>query len=83
MDRRKLMHHITKLSFAIDDVKLFLNTHPNCEEAIEFYKKTKKMRDEAVEEYKKCFGPISAYNVDVKNYWDWNVGPMPWEGDNC
>lgn len=83
MDRRKLMQLITRLSFAMDDVKLFLDTHPNCKEALEYYKKTKEMRNDAVREYTKKFGPISAYNVDVEDYWTWNVGPMPWEGDYC
>lgn len=83
MDRRKLMSIITQVSFAIDDVKLFLDTHPNCAEALSYYETAKKMRDEAVDEYTKRFGPISAYNVDVKDYWTWNVGPMPWEGDDC
>lgn len=83
LDRKKLMCIITQVSFAIDDVKLFLNTHPNCKEALSFYEKAKKMRKEAMEEYTKRFGPLTAYNVDVKDYWDWNAGPMPWEGDDC
>lgn len=83
IDRKKLMTLITRTSFAIDDVKLFLDTHPNCKEALEYYKKTKKMRDEAVKEYTMTFGPISAYNVDVDCKWTWNEGPMPWEGDDC
>ena len=52
MSKEKLMDIITKASFAMDDVKLFLDTHPNCMEALEYY-------------------------------WDWNKGPMPWEGGNC
>ena len=34
MSKEKLMDIITKASFAMDDVKLFLDTHPNCMEAI-------------------------------------------------
>lgn len=83
VDKEKLMKIITQASFAIDDVKLFLDTHPNCTEAIEFYKKAKKMRKEAVEEYTREFGPITAYNVDVDDYWTWNSSPLPWEGGSC
>lgn len=83
MDRESLMRVITKASFAMDDVKLFLDTHPCCQEAIDYYKEAKKVREEAWEEYTKRFGPLSAYEVDTEDCWDWNKGPMPWEGGNC
>ena len=67
-NRLKLMKIINQASFAMDDVKLFLDTHPSCSEAIEYYKKVKK---------------ITAYDVDVKDYWNWNDSPLPWEGGNC
>ena len=41
------------------------------------------MREEAWEMYTHKFGPLSAYDVANKDYWDWNKGPMPWEGGNC
>ena len=77
------MDIITKASFAMDDVKLFLDTHPNCMEALEYYRKAKEMREEAWEMYTHNFGPLSSYDVANKDYWDWNKGPMPWEGGNC
>ena len=43
-NRLKLMKIINQASFAMDDVKLFLDTHPSCSEAIEYYKKVKKIR---------------------------------------
>ena len=73
MSKEKLMDIITKASFAMDDVKLFLDT----------YHKAKEMREEAWKMYTHNFGPLSAYDVANKDYWDWNKGPMPWEGGNC
>lgn len=83
MDREKLMQVITKASFAMDDVKLFLDTHPNCQEALEYYHKAKEIRDRAWEKYTEEFGPLSSYQVESCDSWDWNKGPMPWEGGNC
>ena len=83
MDRDSLMKIITQASFAMDDVKLFLDTHPNCKEALEYYKEAKKVRGEAWEAYTQKYGPLSSYEVDNEEYWDWNKGPMPWEGGNC
>lgn len=36
------MKIITQTSFALDDTRLFLDTHPNCQEAIMFYNKVQK-----------------------------------------
>lgn len=83
MEREKLMKVITQVSFAMDDTRLFLDTHPNCKEAIEFHNKAQKMREAAMEEYTRKFGPLSFYEVDASERWDWNKGPMPWEGGNC
>ena len=83
IDRAKLLKIINQASFAMDDVKLFLDTHPNCQEAIEYYQKAQKVRNEAWNEYTRKFGPLSAYDVDACDYWDWNKGPMPWEGGDC
>ena len=38
---------------------------------------------DAVDEYTREFGPITSYDVDVKDYWNWNDSPLPWEGGNC
>ena len=34
--KKELLEWINIVSFAVDDVKLFLDTHPNCPEALEF-----------------------------------------------
>lgn len=39
MDKKSLMKIITQASFALDDTRLFLDTHPNCQEAILYYNK--------------------------------------------
>lgn len=83
MDRSKLMKVITQASFALDDARLFLDTHPKCEEAIEYYNKAQAVRQEAWDEYTRRFGPLTFYEVSDENCWEWNKGPMPWEGGNC
>ena len=42
-DKKKLLRYIQEVSFAIDDVVLYLDTHPYDEEALEDYKKDKKL----------------------------------------
>lgn len=38
-DKKKLLRYIQEVSFAIDDVVLYLDTHPYDEEAIEVLQK--------------------------------------------
>lgn len=83
MSRQKLRRVIDEASFAIDDVKLFLDTHPNCREALAYYQKMRNIRNQAVHEYTVKYGPVTAYNVDSADYWTWSRGPWPWEGEEC
>lgn len=83
MDKKSLMKIITQASFALDDTRLFLDTHPNCKEAIEYHNKAQAVRQEAWDEYTRMFGPLAFYEVSDENCWEWNKGPMPWEGGNC
>ena len=83
-NKQQLMYNIDKLSFAADDVKLFLDTHPDNTDALDYYEKIKIMRNKAVEEYTNMYGPISAYQVNVSNNsWVRNQGPWPWQIGGC
>ena len=81
MDRGKknMLHFINEVSFVLDDVALFLDSHPDDEAALAYYKKYKKIRNEAVKEYENIYGPLTHYNVNCKD-WSWVNEPWPWEG---
>lgn len=74
----ELMDIITKVSFAMDDTRLFLDTHPDCAEALEYFKKMQLIRHEAVREYTDRFGQIMSYHDGNCGSWDWNSAPLPW-----
>jgi spore coat protein JB len=79
-EREKLLQYISEVSFALDDCILFLDTHPNNEEALEYYHKYNEMRNEAREEYENCFGPLTNRGVVSDNMWTWVAEKWPWEG---
>lgn len=81
MDQRQLLRYIDAVSLALDDVTLFLDTHPKNAEALEYYSTLKEQRKQAVKEYTKLFGPLNRYNVTCGNEWQWNQGPWPWQGE--
>ena len=79
--KHELFNLINQVSFMIDDIALFLNTHPDCEEAIEAYTHYKDIRKDAIKEYTEMYGPICKYDVNACNHWDWVNKPWPWEGE--
>lgn len=76
--REELMSIISKTSFALDDTRLFLDTHPDCKEAMEFFKKMQRIRHEAMREYTDRYGAISGYDMGSSDMWSWNAGNFPW-----
>lgn len=81
MGQSELFNYINQVSFMLDDITLFLNTHPHCQQAIEKYIYYRDIRKEAVRNYTEMYGPISRYDVNVDNHWDWVNQPWPWEGE--
>ncbi len=75
---KELMDIITKVSFAMDDTRLYLDTHPDCPEALEYFKKMQNLRHEAVREYTEKFGQIMSYHAGSCDDWNWNSAPLPW-----
>ncbi|HCR83196.1 spore coat protein CotJB [Muricomes intestini] len=83
--RKELLDHINAVSFAVDDVKLFLDTHPCDEDAMAYFREYSRMRNEALKEYAARFGPLT---VDTAVYscsdkWTWIDDPWPWQEGGC
>ncbi len=77
--RENLMYELQVLCFYLDDIILYLDTHPTDPIALDCYRQFKDMKDECEREYVSRFGPISADNVMVCNEWSWVNNPWPWE----
>ena len=77
--KTELMQIIQKSDFALYDLTLYLDTHPKCKEAMGLFAKYKAIRENAVEEYTKRFGPLTAFQSMAETKWDWGKGPQPWE----
>lgn len=81
ISKSELFDLINQFSFMLDEIVLFLDTHPECQEAIEAYNHFKKLRMDAIKDYTEMYGPISKYDVNACNFWDWVNQPWPWEGE--
>ena len=83
--RRELLEWINVVSFAVDDVKLFLDTHPCDKEALEFFEEYQKQRNHALKEYAKYYGPLTIDTADIEacENWNWVNEPWPWQEGGC
>ena len=79
-DRMQLLHKINEASFAMDEARLFLDTHPKCEEAMAYYNNMCAVREKMVREYTAYFGPLTSYDCFCGDSWKWVEYPWPWEG---
>ena len=57
--QKELMQHINAVSFAVDDVKLYLDTHPQDPEALAYFEKYSRLRNQALKEYAMNFVPLT------------------------
>ena len=83
--RQDLLHWINVVSFAVNDVQLFLDTHPEDQEALSFFSEYNKLRKEALDEYAKYYGPltIDSANMNCQETWTWINDPWPWQEGGC
>lgn len=83
--KKDLLHWINTVSFALDEVKLFLDTHPCNQEALSFFNKYQTERNLALNEYAKHYGPLTidtVSNSSLEN-WSWINTPWPWQKGGC
>lgn len=82
-DKRGLMHNIYELGFVLTEVNLYLDTHPDDLEAIEYYAQIKDKYRDYMTQYADYYGPLDKLHISNDNYWMWVATPMPWEMEGC
>ena len=80
MERYKLYQWIHMVSFAVNDITLYLDTHPEDQDAMEYFNHFKELRMQALNEYACQYGPLTIDTASPQGKWLWSTQPMPWEG---
>jgi spore coat protein JB len=78
--RREMMQQIRCYEFAINELALYLDTHPDDEKALCLHKKYCKISKDLKDKYQKVYGPLTI-NYPC-NKWRWLEEPWPWERGN-
>lgn len=88
--KSELLFQITELGFALYDLILFLDTHPEDRNANALYEKYLQEYKEVRNKFVCLHGPLTAFDRNIgslckegqadRPVWSWAEGPMPWEG---
>lgn len=80
MNQKELYEWVMMLGFCAVDMMLYLDTHPDDEEALNYFNQCTALYNAAKQSYQERFGPLNAFSEQERSSWDWNTAPMPWEG---
>lgn len=78
----RMRRMIDAKEFALVELGLFLDTHPNDTNALKMRSQVQKQVEDLMCEYEKQFGPMIVTQNDVKgncDCWCWVNNPWPWD----
>lgn len=80
-DKTQLLNEIYDTSFAVNDLTLYLDTHPTDAQALTQFHDLKNRRKTAMTQFEQEFYPLTIECIsDDKNGWTWGATPAPWKG---
>lgn len=75
--REEMAMKIKELDFAIVELSLYLDTHPDDRNAIRMHCEYSQRQISLTEEYQRLYGPLTINFMS--DTWDWIDEPWPWE----
>jgi spore coat protein JB len=76
--RQVLLYKIMELDFAINDLNLYLDLHPEDEMVYEKFKKYIEISMKLKDDYANNYGPLTLDETNKETY-NWINNPWPWE----
>ena len=77
-ERERLIRRIAAIDFALVELHLFLDSHPNNTEVANKLDEYQMKSDELRSQYEEKFGPLSPMGKNG-NRWAWISNPWPWD----
>lgn len=75
--RSEMLQNIMCYKFAVNDLALYLDTHPEDQKALCLHREYCKVLKDLTDKYQKVFGPLT---IEFPcNKWRWIEQPWPWE----
>lgn len=76
--REEMLKKIKCYNFAIIELALYLDTHPDDERALCLHNSYNRTLKDLKDKYQKVYGPLTIFYPC--NKWRWLEEPWPWEG---
>jgi len=82
-NKGKLLLKIYQLDFALNDLSLYLDLHPDNRRIYELFREYSTKEKMLIQEYEEMYGPMELEDSNYDNYM-WYMGAWPWtkEGSN-
>ncbi len=80
-NRAMMMRRVQQTGLAMDDARLYLDTHPCDMGAITYFRHMSDLHQQAVTDFSTQWGPITSKESNDMEYWTWINDPWPWEGE--
>ncbi len=77
-EKEKMLYKVMALSFAINDLNLYLDLHPDKKDVFDLFKKYSQEKEKLCNEYEKLYGPLEVTGATGSKF-DWIDSPWPWE----
>ncbi|MBR1679906.1 MAG: spore coat protein CotJB [Bacilli bacterium] len=77
-EREQLLFKVMAYCFAINDLNLYLDVHPEDEEALNLFKKYAKESMKLESEYSDKYGPLTLKEIQGTQF-KWIENPWPWD----
>ena len=78
-EKEKALLGVQQMGFMTDDLRLFLNTHPDCGEALCALKYYLAAERDLKAKYEAGYEPLTLEGVGAHNNYTWICGAWPWE----
>ncbi len=82
VNNTRQLEQIRALSFVKAELELYLDTHPTCPAALEYYEKTVDELTRLIAIYEGEHDPLTARGVRTDEGWTWINTPWPWQQGN-
>ena len=79
-EQAEILTNIDAYGFALNDLKLYLDIHPDDINYINLYNEYIREYKNNLMEYARKYGNIKSNNINDSNKWNWVSEPWPWQG---
>ena len=74
------MAELQALEFVVTELGLYLDTHPNDQEAFALFQQYVAMARDGQKRYAEMYGPLTQMDAAKDDRYTWMANPWPWDG---